>query len=283
MGSVQIRSDVCVIGGGPAGSIIAAQLSRLGFATALVEAERFPRPHIGESLFPGDPPAARSCRRAQQAVRTRSGFLRPGPGHRPLGWPSSSRADPAEPRGFQVDRGAFDELLLASAAHAGVRVVQPARALRPVHAGPRDWKVAAVSSSGRTQIEASFLIDACGRRGILRAKKRRLSAPTVALHAYWRDVGLAGHETRVEEAGCGSTWFSRPAPLPGGLWNVTAFVSPVALRCIGEPGAAYRSLLARSELLSGILAGKPATPVHACAQRADPGRRARWPGLAQGR
>ena len=43
--------DVIVAGGGPAGSAAAAWLARAGHRTVLLERDRFPRFHIGESLL----------------------------------------------------------------------------------------------------------------------------------------------------------------------------------------------------------------------------------------
>src|SRR5690606_9968412 len=44
--------DVIVIGGGPAGSTAAALLAENGRKVLLLEKEKFPRYHIGESLMP---------------------------------------------------------------------------------------------------------------------------------------------------------------------------------------------------------------------------------------
>ena len=44
--------DCVVVGGGPAGSVAGAFLARAGLRTLIVEKERFPRFHIGESLLP---------------------------------------------------------------------------------------------------------------------------------------------------------------------------------------------------------------------------------------
>ena len=46
--------DVLVIGGGPAGSTIAALLAAQGRDVVLVEKARHPRFHIGESLLPAN-------------------------------------------------------------------------------------------------------------------------------------------------------------------------------------------------------------------------------------
>src|SRR5262249_39977286 len=44
--------DVIVIGGGPAGSTAATLLSRQNHRVLLLEREKFPREHVGESLLP---------------------------------------------------------------------------------------------------------------------------------------------------------------------------------------------------------------------------------------
>ena len=48
----ELTADVCVIGGGPAGSTAAALLAAAGRSVVLFEKEVFPRFHIGESLLP---------------------------------------------------------------------------------------------------------------------------------------------------------------------------------------------------------------------------------------
>jgi flavin-dependent dehydrogenase len=44
--------DVAIIGGGPAGSTAATLLARAGRRVVMLEREKFPRFHIGESLLP---------------------------------------------------------------------------------------------------------------------------------------------------------------------------------------------------------------------------------------
>ena len=49
----ELRTEVCVIGGGPAGATIARRLALPGHEVCLLEREIFPRAHIGKSLAPG--------------------------------------------------------------------------------------------------------------------------------------------------------------------------------------------------------------------------------------
>ena len=44
--------DVGIIGGGPAGSSMAAYLAKAGVNCVVFERELMPRPHVGESLVP---------------------------------------------------------------------------------------------------------------------------------------------------------------------------------------------------------------------------------------
>ena len=46
------QCDVIVIGGGPAGSTVSALLAEQGWKVVVLEKQKFPRYHVGESLIP---------------------------------------------------------------------------------------------------------------------------------------------------------------------------------------------------------------------------------------
>jgi flavin-dependent dehydrogenase len=247
-----IRADVCVLGAGPAGSTIALRLAQLGHSVVVLERAPFPRPHIGESLAP-DILSLLDALGIREMVEAQ-GFLRPDEAI--IDWGDGPTVKPAsgEP-GFQVDRRVFDSLLLAQSASAGAVVLQPFETAEIVRMSSGAWRV----HGRRESIEATYLVDATGRRGRLGGRKQRVSAPTLALYAYWRDVPIEGPETRVE---AGESQWYWGAPLPDGSFNATVFVEPSSDRMAGE--ALYDCLLERSRLLRACRRGRRITPVACC-------------------
>ncbi|HJQ38799.1 MAG TPA: NAD(P)/FAD-dependent oxidoreductase [Thermoanaerobaculia bacterium] len=178
-----MRCDVCVIGGGPAGSTIAQRLATLGHDVCLVERQASPRPHIGATLPPSIFPLLESI-----GVRDRV---------EAVGFPRADRvivwwADPApmvrERRaapGFHVDREVFDRLLVEAAASSGVRVLQPAHATRVARMGDGAWRVALCVDGAATEVHAQFVVDATGDRNILGGRRLAVAPPLFALYAEW--------------------------------------------------------------------------------------------------
>lgn len=206
--------DVCVVGGGPAGSSLTLRLAQLGRSVAVVERAEFPRKHVGESLTQEIVPLLDAL--GVRPLAEVSSFI---PSHwTTVAWAGEqTRYQMHGGPGFLVDRGRFDASLLdAAKAAPRVHLEQPARVIGATRHLDH-WRVAL--ASGAT-IRAKFLVEATGRSRLLRRTRRQLNASTLAIYAYWRGVeGGADLDTLVE-AGAG-VW-SWAAPLPGG--NVSAIV-----------------------------------------------------------
>ena len=189
--------DAVVIGGGPAGAAAAAHLARHDRRVMVVERERFPRFHIGESLIPE---TNRHLERigvlekiaAEGFPVKRGAILLAGDGEH------QSYADFAEADGvgwrttWEVPRHRFDQVLLEHAAACGAEVCEGCRALA---VSMDDEEVALTVRSdeaGERTVRARTVIDASGRDGFLakRLKLRRFDPELrhVGVHAWYEDV-----------------------------------------------------------------------------------------------
>lgn len=257
-----LQTEICILGGGPAGAAAALQLARFGHKVLVVEKETFPRPHVGESLAPGLWQQLDLLGLAD-AVRA-AGFPPAPPAIVRWAGPAETLQGSGSAPGLLVDRGRFDRLLLNAAREGGARVVQPARALRPRRTTDR-WVVPVLAERKEVEVTARFLVDATGRASRLGGRKLCTAAPTVALHASWARPRGAWRETRVE-AGA-DEWFWG-APLPGGTFNAMVFLDTDRYQNRRRAGtsreALYQELLARSALLCGLLEGEFPAQVLAC-------------------
>ena len=122
----QPTTDVAVIGGGPAGSAAATMLAQQGWRVVLLERERFPREHVGESLLPASMPVLEELG-AMDAVQA-AGFLpKYGAtmvwGRDPEPWSWHFRETSVQyPHAYQVWRPTFDHILMQNARKRGAEV-----------------------------------------------------------------------------------------------------------------------------------------------------------------
>src|SRR5437870_4330171 len=119
--------DVAIIGGGPAGSTAATLLARAGRRVILLERDKFPRFHIGESLLPFSMKAFTRMDLHKKFLR--AGFMKKYGGE----FFSACRDEGVKfyfkdgyrsqtDHSYQVTRADFDKVLLDHAAENGAEV-----------------------------------------------------------------------------------------------------------------------------------------------------------------
>jgi flavin-dependent dehydrogenase len=240
--------DVCIVGGGPAGSITALRLALLGHRVCLFERRTFPRQQVGESLTRGIYPIL-------DALNLRQLLLHGALSSRDFRvlW-SRPQADllTADPmQGWLlVDRSNFDALLLRAAASTGVCILQPAT-VRAVSRGSWGWQITAVAGEHSWPLEAAYLVDSAGRSGFLHAKREYVSPRTIAICGYlWRQSGR-GQDILVEALPDCWCW---GAPVPGGKFSAMVFMDADGIATVRRERLLefWRSRLAATELFASV-------------------------------
>jgi flavin-dependent dehydrogenase len=204
--------DVVVVGSGPAGSATALQLARRRVSVTLVSAPlRRPAPH-GEVL---KAIAEHALRRLGVWEAFQGLGLPPSQGivsawgsECPAEW--SSIWNPYGD-GWNVDRPAFDSLLLRCAVAAGASLVE-ARALDAQPSAGR-WSVTARTGSGSVELGPALVVDASGRSSWLgrRMGERRRVDRLIGVFRRYRCEGTPRPVLTVESAVDG-WWYAVPAP-----------------------------------------------------------------------
>jgi len=187
--------DVFIIGGGPAGSTIAALLARRGLDVVLAEKERHPRFHIGESLLPMNLELFERLGLSDPIASI--GMYKPGvelnsPLHdEPITLNFSQAWDKTRSYAYQVRRSEFDRILFENCVAQGTRAMQTCRVTAT--AFPAEGGVSITTDSredGKKHWQARFLVDASGRDTFL---ANRLSIKSRNPHH--SSAALYGHFT----------------------------------------------------------------------------------------
>lgn len=227
--------DVIVIGGGPAGSSVASLLAKRGYEVMLLEREKFPRYHIGESLITG-------CLTVIDQLDLRErldalGFVRKYGGTLVWGgetdrWNFEFIEGGPYAYSYQVRRADYDALLLARARELGVRVMEEAVVKDGLL---EDNRVVGVSYStrsgaGQREVRARMVVDASGQARTLGRKLTKViqhpDLKNIAVWTYYQDCRrLDGREAGnilIENVPGGWFW---AIPLHDGTMSV-GYVTP---------------------------------------------------------
>ncbi len=202
--------DAVVAGGGPAGATTATVLAQHGRKVLLLERERFPRYHIGESLMPytwfsferlgvldwlkasGSP-----LKHSVQFVSTSGKVSQPFYFFQTIEHECAST--------WQILRSDFDRMMLENAASHGVEVREGVRVQDVIQEGDQVVGVRAQAGDATEELRSKVVVDATGRDTLLASrlgwKQRDPDLKKLAIFTYFkgakRDPGLDEGATTV--------------------------------------------------------------------------------------
>ena len=211
--------DVAIIGGGPAGSTAATLLSKAGRRVIVLERDKFPRFHIGESLLPF---SMQTFTRLGLQEKLRAGFLEKFGGEiAEAGGEKAakfyfkdgfgSRTD----RSYQVTRSKFDKMLLDHAAESGAEVREETLvenvdfdrdgAMLSLRRDARSRVLGRAEARLSENIRARYVVDASGRNSVIgnkfKLKKSYQHLQKLSLFAHYegleREEGIDATLTRM--------------------------------------------------------------------------------------
>ncbi|HWB19608.1 MAG TPA: NAD(P)/FAD-dependent oxidoreductase [Phycisphaerales bacterium] len=275
--------DVAIIGGGPGGSTLGALLKkyRPDFRVLILEKEKFPRDHIGESQLP---PISRILEEmgCWDAVEAADFPIKVGAtfrwGSRKDLWdfeflPLKDFKDEPRPAkyagqrlhtAFQVDRSVYDKILLDHAASLGCDVREQTQVTDVPATGDH---VDGLLLKDGSRVTARWYIDATGHIGLLR---RKLNVPVdlvtslqnIAIWKYYQNaewainIGVGGTRIQIMSQSDGWLWFIPLSPTRSSL----GFVCPAEhYKSLGlTPEQVFQDAVARDDRIAPLVAN--ATP-----------------------
>jgi flavin-dependent dehydrogenase len=215
--------DVIIIGAGPAGSTAAALLAEKGRRVLVLEKEKFPRYHIGESLMPycwftlNRLGLVEEMERIAYTKKYSVQFVTPD-GRQSQPFYFFQHYDHPSAVTWQVERMEFDQMMLDNARSKGaeIRELAPVRRTIKDDSGRVIGVIAADAGGKEQEIFAPITIDCSGREQVATARDGwRMRDPRLNKLSIWtyfrgakRDPGIdEGNTTVAYVEGRGWFWY----------------------------------------------------------------------------
>ncbi|MFO1224786.1 MAG: NAD(P)/FAD-dependent oxidoreductase [Burkholderiaceae bacterium] len=257
--------DVLIVGGGPAGSTVAALLAQQGRKVVMLEKDRHPRFHIGESLLPANAALFDKLgllKDVERIGQTKWGIEFVSPEHgRPSLLEFGDAWNKAMPYAWQVRRSELDEIMFNHARSRGAHTVEGCRVQQVAFDADGADVLARLDDGAERRWRARFLIDASGRdtflAGKLGLKRKSKKHNSAALYGHYR--GAKRLPGRLE-GNISIFWFKHGwfwfIPLADGTTSIGAVCWPPYLKTRDKPlREFFEDTIAMSPGLSERLAG----------------------------
>ncbi len=236
--------DAIIIGAGPAGSTCGALLAEKGRRVLIIEKEKFPRYHVGESLIPYCFETLNRLGVVDQLnagpfqVKRSVQFVSPnGTLSAPFYFGEHLDNHPRS-QTWQVERGQFDLLLLDNARRRGAEVMEETTARKLVEEDGRVVGVRVQTRDGLPrELRARIVIDASGRDTFaVNQYDWRVPDPKLKKISIWTYYRGAKRDPGIDE---GATTVAY-VPQRGWFWYLPLHGDVVSLGIVAERDYLYR-------------------------------------------
>lgn len=230
--------DVLIIGGGPSGCAAASLLAEQGHRVLVLEREKFPRYHIGESLIPfcyGPlerlglvPKMKASCFQKKFSVQ----FVQPnGKASQPFYFFNRYDRETIAST-WQVLRSEFDMMLMQHAREKGAEVIEEIVVKELLRDGERVVGVRAQKKSGEVvELRAPITLDCTGKESFAAVRNGwRMKDPYLNKVAVWTYYKGSKREPGIDE---GQTTVAM-IPDKGWFWHIPQHNDMVSVGVVAE-------------------------------------------------
>lgn len=230
--------DAVIIGGGPSGASAAAILGEYGRRVLVLEREKFPRYHIGESLLPFTyQPLERlgvisKMKRSHFVKKYSAMFVNPD-GRQSQPFYFFNRYDKETiAQTWQVLRSEFDQMLLDNAREKGAEVREETTVERLIQENGETLGVVAVGKDGkRYEVRARITLDCSGKEAFSATRQNwRLKDPFLSKIAVWTYYKGSQREPGIDEGGTTVAF----VPEKGWFWHIPLHNDMVSVGIVAE-------------------------------------------------